>query len=1279
MPDLKCNLGLKNLLFANKEIHDLLLSIEKQGEDVSMVLDDSSDIYSFELLAKVINEEFLKINTGLFEIKGDGKIDIRGDIPITRDRKVDVNVKGQGLELDALNAYLKIKEGFFSNINFDLNLNGTLNSLLIFLDFEIFGEELKGKGTLKYGNKVLSLEKFLLNEFLVALGAYDLDVKDSSFTCFFNDMNSNFILDIITKFEKIKNNKYIKKIEKIKARLENFIINGQVKSSRQNKEWQIRGLLKGIDVKKKNKWDLALSLADNIFKVDKFSIMQDNLEKASLSSEVRLGAKQVSFIKINSFLDDYIIDGNKYYGILNINIAENSENNLRGQVSINNFGVNDLRFFKLSLNVKYFKKILYLQNLYFDNILDGQAKIDFANNKAIKGFYVLDFDRLKDLLLITGMKLKFDEIKTKAKVYLTGTLKKPEVRFEDVFFEFLKNKKKYTIKTKGIYKKRNFSLLDGSIYINQKKKLNFYGDMFSTTDFRFSCNLFNLDSKEIDELVDTKKIVEGRLNGRLFFKVKKHKIFSNLDLNIKNGGFLTFICNKLKGSFKINLKKRTLNFIDFLLETSDARRLVVQKNSFVKFRKKKNFSYDLNFYLKRWNLLGLFNGLGSLRIKGECRNNIFDFSVHADNFWANKYNLRNKKLNLMYKNKSLAFSPDETGIGLNGFLHFKKDGIKFTNLGYVNPKKGGSLVVNGMLYKNKNIDLIAEGYNFPIEIISGIVHLGVPISGDSDFIVTIKKSLVDPLIVIDAKLKNGSYGPLKYDNSNAFISIKKDQVLIKNLTIDSINKYKISVDGVIPYPLIPETKPDVMKKNMLLRIKSYDSNLKILESFLGSDIIKPKGKVQIDLKIKNNIFDPVFEGYIKVSKGSFSLTEGLKNVKNLNADFVFKQNQMTINKFDCKVGSGLLNISGGLKLKKFAVDLFNIVIKTDDNKGIPIFLNYLKVPQSAFLKIMPSVPSKGNMRGRINLAGKPDDYMLNGKLYLTDANFTYPPQPSEDGGVSSFGYFLQKAKWGLQLEAESNTWFENEFVNLAIEGFFDFRGPGEKMIVNGEINFLRGDITYVGTSFKVLEGMFSVIDNEPYIQLTAETVVQREDSLLKTTIEDTIVLYVERNKLSEIKPRFESRNYPDTDSREAMGLAFSGGVSDEMSAEEKEVYLRREAFKLVDSTLTTPLIKMLVRRTGLVDFVKVKTSVVQKGLEPKDEDEQVDAKELLTGSSLVVGKQVHRDLFVSYSLGVDEREAQTEEKELELQHEIEAKYRLKRNLYLKGLLGIDKASRRDDK
>jgi len=274
---------------------------------------------------------------------------------------------------------------------------------------------------------------------------------------------------------------------------------------------------------------------------------------------------------------------------------------------------------------------------------------------------------------------------------------------------------------------------------------------------------------------------------------------------------------------------------------------------------------------------------------------------------------------------------------------------------------------------------------------------------------------------------------------------------------------------------------------------------------------------------------------------------------------------------------------------------------------------------------------------------------------LENTYFTYPPRAEDTKDLNLD--FLNPAVWNLEIKAGKNTWYQNRFAEVQVQGHMRLTGPTKDLTVNGAITSTKGEISYLGATFIVKEATVECINDELFLEARAECPIQ----------DDTIVLVVERGKWGKVKPKFISRSNPEMTEQEALVKA-TGLDSLRFSTEEGSTLLRKELLKLIDSSLASPLIKSILRSTGLVDVVKVDTGRAQKPAERLNSSEATKGREinsLLEGTEITFGKYLSSDLYLGYKLQFEEGFLN----KLELRHEVELLYRLKRGISLKGKLG----------
>ncbi|MDR0675861.1 MAG: translocation/assembly module TamB, partial [Elusimicrobiota bacterium] len=715
--------------------------------------------------------------------------------------------------------------------------------------------------------------------------------------------------------------------------------------------------------------------------------------------------------------------------------------------------------------------------------------------------------------------------------------------------------------------------------------------------------------------------------------------------------------------------------------------LEIKKNSKIFFTDTNNAILDFEIYMTNWSLFGIAKGSGNLNLYAQINEDLKTGQVELKNFWVTKLFFRDDLLKFSFRDGEyhdiLEISSSDPKNGINGKVLLNDGNVILKQVAYQNETAKSSIIVDGEILKNKNIDMDIKIKKINADIITKIFNIGFFISGISDINANVSNTTFDPIIEIDGNLKDGKFDMLRYKKLFAKVEITKNCIHINKFNIFSENIFKIDASGKIPYPLVDSETDFVNTQKMDLDIKASNTNLGILKALFNDEIILPKGNVDFEMNVGNSIFDPVLNGKIIVSKGSFGLKDVAKNIFSIDSEIIFENNKANIKQLTGRIGKGLFSVFGDIILEDLKFKHFDFYIKIPSKRGLSFELNFLKIPQQNFIKIIPSMPSKIEVKGDLYVNGDIKKYLIKGDLVLNDTNFTYPPL-QEDQDYPSKSIIEYSIFEGMQLDINlitgKNVWFENELINLAIEGNANFKGSINNPLVNGDMNFLRGDISYLGIYFKILDGEFFIINNEPFVGLRAETNIQRYDTIFNRKVEDTILLTIEKSSLKDIKFKFESQNYPSTSSRDAMGLAITGGALDDISGEERENYMRREFYRLIDTTLTTPIIKMLVQSTGIVDFVKVNTSIAENSINNRNNQSIANNlsgnvnknTNLLSGTSLTLGKYLNPNLFVSYAVILEENEYnfESEETYLSLQHEIEAKLKLKKNLYLKGLIDI---------
>ncbi len=350
----------------------------------------------------------------------------------------------------------------------------------------------------------------------------------------------------------------------------------------------------------------------------------------------------------------------------------------------------------------------------------------------------------------------------------------------------------------------------------------------------------------------------------------------------------------------------------------------------------------------------------------------------------------------------------------------------------------------------------------------------------------------------------------------------------------------------------------------------------------------------------------------------------------------------------------------------FKIKDYTFSLKSSTDKGINVVLEDLVIPRSNLFKRLVYAPSQGEVKLNLNLVKGKDKPRLDGLFELINTHFTYPPKEKETSGT--WNRILNSLALNVEIRTKDNVWYENELADTNINGFLKLTSEGEKLKVNGKIESVRGNLSYLNRNFEIKKAIFEVVDNVCYLEGTAETKTTVLEPDNKQIVPDVIVMFIQRGKIGEVQPKFYSKNYPILTQEKVLSYVFSNVDTSALTSEEQMILFRREILRWLDTSLTTPLIKNILGYTGLIDTVKVERETEQER-NAKDKTTPADWREIINGSKITLEKYVLQNVLLGYSVKLD-----TLVNRLDLKHEIELAYRFrwKGDVLLRATYELDK-------
>lgn len=592
-------------------------------------------------------------------------------------------------------------------------------------------------------------------------------------------------------------------------------------------------------------------------------------------------------------------------------------------------------------------------------------------------------------------------------------------------------------------------------------------------------------------------------------------------------------------------------------------------------------------------------------------------------------------------------------------------------------------------------------------ILRGLFDTSIPINGKMSADLLGRGNSKSPDIAGELKLRDARLDMLPVDEAQCKISYKNGIVDLRD--IQASRKRGFQLAGRVRF----QADPDVEKKqDPEIDLMVDKGDLTFLRD-VWPEITKARGTFTARFQMSTKSWGRSVSGFLDAQKVSIvsahtpSLTKGQAKVR-------LDKNRLHIEDTHARLGNGTLALNGYVDFKNGRPNFYNLSLRTTDEKGISLRIPELSISAGPFLgqfgilKQRLSGASRSEPLVNLILKGPAESPLLAGTVELENTVFTYPPNKETTLEPASTAFrrwaknFWEKLRLDLSLVAGNRTWYQNQLVDANVSGAIQFTGPATDLAVDGRIQSTQGSIVYSGSEFRIKDATLELVtgaaplsdvDNKQtlvYLKATAEKQVFYTDGLSNNN-QDTIVMAVDRSLIGEIQPRFYSRYNPNLSPERALqlalGLPLSSTVDDNnllpdqransqaASGVETDKVLRLGLVQLLDSSLASPLARALARNTGLIDVIRItyqeKDPLADNVVEtdPAVANNNLTQNEFLRyakGTKVKFGRGLSSRLFADYSVRVDEFQNQ-----VDLRHEVELSYQLKRNLYLRGVSELD--------
>lgn len=242
------------------------------------------------------------------------------------------------------------------------------------------------------------------------------------------------------------------------------------------------------------------------------------------------------------------------------------------------------------------------------------------------------------------------------------------------------------------------------------------------------------------------------------------------------------------------------------------------------------------------------------------------------------------------------------------------------------------------------------------------------------------------------------------------------------------------------------------------------------------------GRLQVDGTVRGTLGAPQVTGTLKVRKGRLQLADVNLLFENVEADAVFSEGQIVIERMQSRLGAGTVVGGGVLAMDGFAPTNVSLFATLNEAEA--------RIPQWLLVRA----------NGRVEMVGPIDDVLLRGDLDVVQASYgervdweslilRFKPREAPPVGVAAQrGFHVD-----LGLHSAGSIFVRNNLADVKLRGDLQVKGYPPDLGVYGNLQVVAGSIFFRENVFSVESGQINFTDPErvrPLIDLRAKTRVE---------------------------------------------------------------------------------------------------------------------------------------------------------------------------------------------
>lgn len=601
------------------------------------------------------------------------------------------------------------------------------------------------------------------------------------------------------------------------------------------------------------------------------------------------------------------------------------------------------------------------------------------------------------------------------------------------------------------------------------------------------------------------------------------------------------------------------------------------------------------------------------------------------------------------------------------------------------------MALNGEVNFGRSLSLQAWGEEVEAQVLAQLFdQIPSQVEGVLNFQCRIGGSTRSPVFDGQMQWVQGQLRMMNFDDLSIYLRGEEGRLELGQFSMIKRGQRQVSATGSVPYSLLGLSRNHESEEELDLSFKVEGDVLSLLPSFT-SYVRKASGYGEVSFRLGGSPGSLILgSGRLNLRGGWMEPAHFVQKLENLNAWVEIDEEGrfVQIKELNGAVAGSSVEVVnfqelqlGHRRLKPIRIpglglSLGILGIRTEEN-GVEVNIPGLMAGgETGKIRLCGT-----DLRDPLIAAGPLESPEILGMLGLNHLDFTYPPYSSHEGPRLDI---LRQVHWGLTAMALKDVWYENDFADLRVkdtQSKLRFTGSEEDgtLRVMGHLEADRGEVTYLDRQFQVVkldlefEGhekpSLRGYDNRPLVSGQFETTVYSESTGVATDIYITLYALDPETGERTLQGRWGdfklelSSSDPSDDTQEKIlaKLGYSGDYADK-ALQLLEVTLGPKLESRFIRPVLEPVERTIKRALG-IDVVRFQSGLARNLLvqdeRPPGAYESLSRRLLFPRSSLLVGKYLTDNCFLSYHGQFRTRTDEFLDDRLGLVHRFGLEYRLR--------------------